>query len=102
SGTTNGSGVKALLWDGAGKLYAGGHFLGVGGVTTSGIAKWDGNAWSGLGPGLGQSASSVNAVALDGSGILYAGGTFNTGYFSPGDYIAKWNGNAWSAVESTI
>ncbi|RLC01235.1 MAG: hypothetical protein DRI57_31365 [Deltaproteobacteria bacterium] len=43
--------VKALACDSAGNLYAGGNFTTAGGVSANYVAKWDGSAWSALGPG---------------------------------------------------
>jgi hypothetical protein len=67
-------------------LYAAGDFGTAGGLTVNGIAKWDGSAWSALGPGLG----SVSALAVTGTD-LYAGGL---------RYVAKWDGSAWSPLGS--
>jgi hypothetical protein len=65
-------------------------------VTASGIAKWDGNAWSALGSGMN---SSVLALAVSGTN-LYAGGEFTTAGGVPAKYIAAWNGSAWSGLGS--
>ncbi len=51
--------------DGLGNLYAGGDFTTAGGVSANHIAKWDGSAWSALGPGMN---GTVNALAFDGGG----------------------------------
>jgi hypothetical protein len=55
-----------------------------GGVATQGLACWDGNRWSALGP------LSNNVLALEGSGrSLFAGGLFES---SPAadSYLARW------------
>jgi hypothetical protein len=102
SGISGGSGntpVYALAVDSSGNLYAGGNFTTAGGVTVNFIAKWDGNAWSALGTGMGGADGTVHALAVDRSGNLYAGGNFDTaGGLVATKYIAKWNGSSWSAL----
>ncbi len=105
SGTGTDSGVYSLAVydDGSGAaLYAGGFFNTAGGVTASGIAKWDGTAWSALsGPSGIGTGNEVDALAVydDGSGAaLYAGGWFTTAGGVTVNYIAKWDGTAWSAL----
>ncbi|MBK7877585.1 MAG: hypothetical protein IPJ77_17995 [Planctomycetes bacterium] len=81
-------------------LYAGGAFAIASTVTTSGIARWDGTAWSALGPGLNNSALAIEGFD-DGAGLaLYAGGAFTA---TQGGGVAlarvgRWNGTSWSAV----
>ena len=77
-----------------GDLYAGGDFFTAGGTSASGIAKWDGSAWSALGTGI---SGTVDALAVSGDD-LYAGGSFNTAGGTSAKYIAKWDGSAWSAL----
>jgi hypothetical protein len=94
--------VYALAFDSSGNLYAGGYFTTAGGVAANFIAKWNGNAWSPLGSGMGGFLCDdyVFALTFDTSGILYAGGSFTTAGGAPANNIAKWNGSAWSAVGS--
>lgn len=82
----------------AGELYVGGYFDMAGGVSTSGIAKWNGTSWSAVGLGMSASASVLALEVFNGE--LYVGGSFSTagGIASPN--IAKWNGTTWSAVGS--
>lgn len=80
--------VGALTTLGA-DLYVGGTFLSVGNVVVgdtagSGVARWDGAAWFGLGPNsgfpsflTGVSVASVSALATF-SGDVIAGGAFST------------------------
>ncbi|MFO0826590.1 MAG: hypothetical protein U0572_00430 [Phycisphaerales bacterium] len=106
TGAANGvtSQVYALTVFDAGSgpaLYAGGDFLAAGGVTVNGIAKWNGNAWSSLGTGVGGIFYQVRALTVfdDGGGpALYAGGTFTTAGAVTANRIAKWNGNSWSSL----
>ena len=91
--------VRALAVhdDGAGDaLYAGGFFGTAGGVTVSNIAKWDGVAWTPLGPGLN---GPVFALATHG-GDLYAGGDFTATAdgATPLARVARWDGQQWTSV----
>jgi hypothetical protein len=86
-------------------LYAGGTFSTAGGALAPGIARWDGEVWTGVGggalgvaPGIAPLISSL-AVFDDGSGpALYAGGTFGGlgGVLTNG--LGRWDGQQWSAV----
>jgi hypothetical protein len=93
-----GGGVYALAVSGT-NLYAGGCFSSAGGVTANYIAKWDGNAWSALGSGMGGWAPSVSALAVTGTN-LYAGGLFEWAGEVGAYGIAKWDGSSWSALGS--
>jgi hypothetical protein len=84
AGTGTSGSVRAfVVWDdGTGEaLYAGGGFETAGGVTVNRVAKWDGNAWSGLaGPAGTGTDRTINALAVwdDGSGeALYVGADVN-------------------------
>ena len=77
--------------DGSGNVYVGGDFTFVGTVPANNIAKWDGRAWSALGPGIDDIAY---ALAVSGTN-LYAGGD------NPYP-ISKWDGSAWSALGSGV
>ena len=85
-------------------LYVGGAFTSAGGVTASGIARWDGSSWSSLGTG---SANGMNQAVFalkvfdDGSGdgpVLYAGGAFTTAGGVTANRLAKWDGTSWSSL----
>jgi hypothetical protein len=65
------------------------------------IAKWDGNAWSALGSGMGGPDPYVSALAVSGT-TLYAGGNFATAGGMTANYIAKWDGSTWSAFGSGL
>ena len=90
--------------DGCGAaLYAAGHFLTAGGVSSVHIARWDGSSWSTLDRGLGSVVDGVNTLAVfdDGSGpALYAGGDFTNAGGVPANNVAKWNGSSWSTLGS--
>src|SRR5437764_12001412 len=95
----NGS-VAALAVSGN-NLYAGGYFTTAGGSAANGIAKWDGNSWSALGSGMGNTGvvASVLSLAVSGND-LYAGGGFTTAGGIAATNIAKWDGTSWSALGS--
>lgn len=85
--------------DGTGAaLYVGGAFTTAGGETAQRIARWDGEAWSPLGEGLGNNVRAL-AVFDDGEGeALYAGGTFQTAGGQDIVGVARWDGEEWSAL----
>ena len=89
--------VAALALNGS-DLYVGGAFTNAGGVTASNIAKWNGTAWSAVGPGMN---GGVWAVASDGANV-YAGGAFTVAGSVSANYIAQWNGSTWSALGSGL
>jgi hypothetical protein len=115
--TRLGKGMSGGLWSAAveeiavlgSNIYVGGSFGAVGNSAagdvpnTSGIAKWNGTAWSALQDGLDGSEPYVNALLVDGSD-LYIGGQF-TGGFQTGvadvssKRVLRWNGTNWFALE---
>jgi hypothetical protein len=88
--------------DGGGPaLYAGGGFTDAGGVSVSGIARWDGASWSAV-PGLFAGTQPGYCHALrahdDGSGpALYATGGFDHAGPIVAGGLARWRG-AWEPV----
>lgn len=82
-------------------IYVGGAFTSAGGVAnTTGIAKWNGSAWSAL--GTGANIAGVRSFAISGSN-LYAGGDFTLmGGVTNTKHIAKWDGSAWSALDTGV
>jgi hypothetical protein len=111
NGALDGGGVHAMTVfdDGGGPaLYVTGHFSAAGGLSASGIARWDGHAWSSLGAGL-QSSSDTQiggwamAVLSGGPGpALYVGGYFNSAGGVPAANIARWNGSSWSPLGAGV
>jgi hypothetical protein len=102
--------------DGAGPmpaaLFAGGAFTAIGAVQMPGIARWDGAAWSGVGPQPGQpSLLTVRQLAVfEVEGVhgpsLYVGGSFITSVQTPTPQqlrrIARWDGTAWHGLGDTV
>ena len=73
-------------------LYAGGSFAEIGGVLATGVARWDGTAWSPLGApdhlDGGVLAFAAFDDGQDGDSDLYLGGDFR----EPGMHAARWHG----------
>ena len=71
-------------------------------LQTQGVVKWNGTAWSALGPGLSEGAfgqpASVEAMVFDSNGNLYVGGLFGKAGGMAVRNVAQWNGSAWSAL----
>jgi hypothetical protein len=96
--------VMALFNDGSGeKLYAGGRFASLGGVSGL-IARWTGTAWQAVGRGVQgtQTFSDVESMAVhdDGTGPkLYAGGwDIRPVGTSVTVNVVRWDGTRWTAV----
>lgn len=107
------SGVRALVvFDdntGSGEaLYAGGDFTSAGGVSTAGIARWNGLEWSSVGGGLtGPAAKRVMSMTVFDGGDergpeLVVGGRFSEAGGTAAKNIAKWNGTSWSPLGSGL
>jgi trimeric autotransporter adhesin len=93
-GTGIGGGVNALAMYGD-DLYAGGYFSEAGGVEARNVARWDGNAWHGLGTGaIAGVNGTVNAVAVA-HGLVYIGGSFTRAGATGQSLIARWDGQDW-------
>ncbi len=88
--------VYAMVADTKGNLYVGGAFNSAGGVPVEGIAKWNGNAWSAVGPTT--NFFTVDSLAMDSAGNLYAGLSSETLPSSTPNAVEKWNGSTWSVV----
>lgn len=85
--------------DGTGEaLYTTGQF-GIPGVSGgSNIARWDGNAWQGVGGGLVGSFSNVITVF---NGDLIAGGNFDSaGGVAGTEKLARWDGTQWHSMDA--
>jgi len=84
-----------------GKLYLPGVFSTAGGISTFGIAAWDGTSWSSLGGSTNAPGGIVLALALSGSDI-YVGGAFTTAGPLQANGIAVFNKStsSWSPLGS--
>ncbi|MBO2009355.1 hypothetical protein [Hymenobacter negativus] len=97
TGVSNGA-VYALAIAGNGDVYAGGNFSQAGSVMANSIAKWNGTAWSNLGPNTAGLGDNVLALAVASNGDVYAGGQFTQAGGAAVNYVGKWNGTAWSSL----
>ncbi len=89
-------GVRAVARLANGDLVAGGGFASLGdGTPMSGIARWNGSAWSPLGSGV---DGVVEALLPLPNGDLIAGGWFTTAGGQPVNRIARWNGSSWAPL----
>jgi hypothetical protein len=79
----------------ANTMYVGGSFTNAGGIPAADrIAKWNGNAWSAIGPAIANNGS-VFAIAVH-DGKVYAGGNFTDAGGEPtADYLAVFDGVSW-------
>ncbi|MFO0895406.1 MAG: hypothetical protein U0574_10690 [Phycisphaerales bacterium] len=84
-------------------LIVGGGFNFAGDVFRPRIAKWNGMAWSGVGPGMSDGTVTSLVVFDDGSGTkLYAGGSFTGAVGVPANRVARWNGSTWAALGAGV
>lgn len=97
----------AVFDDGLGDgpaLYVGGRFSRLGDEVANSIARWNGDSWTTLGPGVNGEVLAM-AVYDDGAGsgpALYVGGYFSMAGGLSANSIAKWNGSDWSALGSGV
>jgi trimeric autotransporter adhesin len=93
--------VSAIAYDGGNRVYFGGQFYSVGGVSATNVAYYDysDSSWHAL--GLGVARGKVSALAYT-NGLLYAGGTFTNAGGVTANRIAKWNGTSWSALGTGV
>src|SRR5687767_11491679 len=84
-------------------VYVAGFFSMAGGVNATNVARWDGQDWHAMGPGIGRAEGSlllsyVYSLATDGTHI-YAGGQFtNSGAFATTSSVVRWDGTNWQSV----
>lgn len=92
--------IKSLaVYDG--KLYAGGHFVGIGTAAVNDIAAWDGSTWSDVGGGVGGATAGVQSL-LAAAGKLFVGGSFWTVNSVAANRAAAWDGNAWTVFGTDL
>lgn len=96
-GPPNSSPVAALAALGS-DLYAIGNFTNAGGLTASGIARWNGATWSPNGALNGTKSRMISNAAS-----LYISGEFNTANFDTptnviGSRIIRWDGTKWHGI----
>lgn len=88
-----GSGVVTMaFWNN--ELYAAGDLYSLNGAPLYNIARWDGNAWQGVGGGLNGLVVRLRPYP-DG---LYAVGYFDEAEGQEANGLARWDGTAWHSV----
>ena len=80
------------------KVYAGGTFTSIGGVSANNIAVWNGTTWSAMGTG----ANATVRVIIARGDELYIGGDFTSAGGQVANRVARWNGSSWNGLGSTI
>ena len=100
----SGGDVMALAVADNGDLYVGGGFTQAGSTAATGVAKWNGTAWSTLGTGTanGVSGGAVYTILPVGNGEVYVGGEFSQAGGAPANSVAKWSGTAWSTLGAGV
>jgi hypothetical protein len=89
-------GFSALSIMNNGDIILVGNFNNVAGVPANDLARWNGNAWSPFGTGIGGSTGVPNVIAvlpLSATELVVAG-SFNQADGSTANNIAGWNGSA--------
>jgi len=90
-----------------GDIYLGGPFSeasvpGMGTLPVSGVARWDGTAWTALADGLNGRVRTLEWQ----DGTLFAGGDFTASGATPLNRVAAWDGTDWSdlggGVDDTV
>lgn len=80
-----------------GDLIVAGWFTTIGGISCNGVARWNGSAWSAVGP-FGPEFVQVDKLAVDVNLNIYCTG-FLSGLIGLGtERAAQWDGTSWSAM----
>jgi hypothetical protein len=70
-----------------GDLFIGGDFTSVNGLPIAGVARWDGQSWSGFGSG------TTGSAIAEYRGQIYAGGLGG---------VKRWNGTSWESFAAQL
>ncbi|MCA8974469.1 MAG: hypothetical protein KDC98_07090 [Planctomycetes bacterium] len=93
-GVPHADGVEALAVLANGDIVVGGDFATIDSQWISGLARWNGTAWSMLG---GQAAGEIHAMTTLSNGDLVVGG--DSWWLPAGaEGVARWDGSSWSSV----
>ncbi|MBX3733969.1 MAG: hypothetical protein KF791_15445 [Verrucomicrobiae bacterium] len=86
-----------------GRLYAGGYFQRIGGLTVNRIASWDGTMWAPLASGVGTDSMQEYVAVVNASAAgVFAGGVFTNAGPVATRRIARFDGTEWSPLGSGI
>jgi hypothetical protein len=80
------------------QLYVAGDFSSIGGLATSNIARFNGQQWSAVGPGLNGNVHDLASFDFGFGNRLLAGGNVNLA--GSGDLV-QWDGTQWSAAPAS-
>ena len=79
------------------KLYVGGYFLKINGVTVNSLGVWNGTNWASVGGGV--SGGSYTVYCLENSDTsLFVGGCYLTVGGITVNNIARWDGTTWHSL----
>jgi hypothetical protein len=100
----SGSTVHAVSSLTDGSIVAAGNFSSAGGVPASGIARWNGTAWSALGAGVNRlnEYKEVYTIARSSDTDIFFGGDFKKVGEATANNLARWNGTEMTCTGSTI
>lgn len=79
----------------AGNLYVGGYFTTAGGVSTTGIARWDGASWHAIGSP--SHVWGINSISAGADGLVVTGVFAQAGGVESNG-LARWDGTQWHAM----
>lgn len=79
----------------AGNLYVGGYFTTAGGVSTTGIARWDGSTWHAIGSP--SHVWGINSISAGADGLVVTG-VFSQAGGVEANGLARWDGTQWLAL----
>ena len=79
----------------AGNLYVGGYFTTAGGVSTTGIARWDGSSWHAIGSP--SHVWGINSISAGPDGLVVTG-VFTQAGGVEANGLARWDGTQWHAM----
>jgi hypothetical protein len=95
AGLNSPAGALAVIDD---QVFAGGFFGMAGEADAAFIAAWDGDAWSSLGEGVGNTIIGFPLTMAASSNALVVGGSFHTAGTNRVSNVAAWNGNSWAPL----
>lgn len=98
-----GSSVHAARTLSNGQVIAAGDFSSAGGVPASGVARWNGSAWSVMGTGVNRlnETKDVKTIAYVSNSQVYIAGDFSrVGDAGTPLGVAAWNGAQWKPLDN--
>jgi len=93
--------IHALAVQSNRDVYAGGNFISAGGILVSGLARWDGNRWHGVGGGV---SGVIHTLAIHGDSLYVGGDFFSAGIASDqvtnisASNVALWYNSSWQSL----